>query len=109
MASVPSSSSLPVSHVRRHEDVSTPSAPPTKRSNNQSQPPESYEPNTWLQQQREQEQQKKLAAENIKKQSIEATGNNEMVGEEEEVREKDFRFRKLTKVNPRVLLICGES
>ncbi|CCD61404.1 Mitogen-activated protein kinase pmk-3 [Caenorhabditis elegans] len=84
MASVPSSSSLPVSHVRRHEDVSTPSAPPTKRSNNQSQPPESYEPNTWLQQQREQEQQKKLAAENIKKQSIEATGNNEMVGEEEE-------------------------
>lgn len=81
MASAPSSSSQPCSHVRRHEDVPTPSAPPSKRSNIPSQQPESYEPNTWLQQQMEHEQQKKLAEE-AKKQSAETTGNDEE-GEEE--------------------------
>lgn len=80
MASAPSSSNLPYSHVRRHEDVPTPSAPPTKRCNIQSQPPESYEPNTWLQQQMEHEQQKMLAKE-AEKQSSGTTDND---GEEEE-------------------------
>lgn len=84
MASAPSASNQPCTHVRRHEDVPTPSAPPSKRCNIPSQHPESYEPNTWLQQQMEHEQQKKLAEE-AKKQSAEPTGNEE---EEEEVLSK---------------------
>uniref|UniRef100_A0A8R1I8S4 mitogen-activated protein kinase n=1 Tax=Caenorhabditis japonica TaxID=281687 RepID=A0A8R1I8S4_CAEJA len=71
MSSPPSSSSC--SHVRRHEDVPTPSAPPSKRLNM------SCEPSTWLQQQ---EQQRNVTAE------MEQQRNEKAEEEEEDVLSK---------------------